>query len=121
MSSPSSFSIVAVVAAAILGAAGVVAAAGATHSGDQALLGPLSLVALTHAPAILALALAAPATRLFRLTILVLALGALLFVADLACRHFTGHALFSMAAPIGGSALILGWLMLVPAAFTLRR
>jgi uncharacterized membrane protein YgdD (TMEM256/DUF423 family) len=47
--------------------------------------------------------------------------GALLFSADLAVRHFTGHGLFPMSAPIGGSAMILGWALLVPAAVLLRR
>ena len=110
------FTRIVLVIAALLGAVGVIAAAGATHSGDQALLGPLSLVALTHAPTLLVLALAAPATRLFRLAIVVIGLGAIVFVADLAVRHFTGAALFPMAAPAGGTALILGWLVLAVGA-----
>jgi uncharacterized membrane protein YgdD (TMEM256/DUF423 family) len=109
--SSETFTRIVVVIAALLGAVGVIAAAGATHSGDQALLGPLSLIALTHAPTLLVLAFAAPATRLFRLAIVVIGLGAVVFVADLAMRHFIGAALFPMAAPAGGSALILGWLI----------
>ena len=101
-----------VLVAALLGTAGVAAAAGATHSGDQALLGPLALVALTHAPALIALAAYRPQLRLPSCATIFIALGAILFSADLATRHFTGHALFPHAAPTGGTALIVGWLIL---------
>jgi uncharacterized membrane protein YgdD (TMEM256/DUF423 family) len=36
-------------------------------------------------------------------------------------RHFTGAALFPMAAPIGGTALIAGWLILALGAAIGRR
>jgi uncharacterized membrane protein YgdD (TMEM256/DUF423 family) len=105
-----------VVVAALLGAAGVAAAAGATHSGDQALLGPLSLVALTHAPALLALATYQPAFRFQPQAMVIIAFGAILFSIDLAVRHFTGAPFFPHAAPIGGTALIAGWLVLAVSA-----
>jgi len=111
----------AVIVAGVLGASGIAAAAGASHAGDASILVPLSLIALTQAPAVLALGLHAAATRFLRLATAVIAVGALIFVADLAARHFTGTALFPLAAPVGGGALILGWLLLIPAAFTLRR
>jgi len=107
--------------AAILGAAGVAAAAGATHTGDQALLGPLALVALTHAPALIALGAYAPPFWLMRSAMVVIASGAVLFSADLATRHFTGAALFLHAAPVGGTALIVGWLILAVSAVIGRR
>ena len=110
-----------IIVAGLLGAAGVAAAAGATHSGDQTLLGPLALVALTHAPALLALAALQPSFRLMRAATVIIALAAILFSADLATRHLAGHALFPMAAPIGGSALILGWLILALGAALGRR
>jgi uncharacterized membrane protein YgdD (TMEM256/DUF423 family) len=31
-------------------------------------------------------------------------------------RHFAGHGLFPMAAPIGGTLLIISWLILAVAA-----
>ena len=114
--SSETFARLVVVIAALLGAAGVAAAAGATHSGDQALLGPLALVALTHAPALIALAAFQPPFRLMRCAAVVIALGAILFSADLAMRHFTGAPLFPHAAPIGGMALIVGWLVLAVSA-----
>ncbi|HRY08015.1 MAG TPA: DUF423 domain-containing protein, partial [Hyphomicrobiaceae bacterium] len=39
--------------------------------------------------------------------------GAVLFAADIAARTIGGFRLFPMAAPTGGSAMILGWLVLV--------
>jgi uncharacterized membrane protein YgdD (TMEM256/DUF423 family) len=110
------FTRVIVFIAALLGAAGVAAAAGATHTGDQALLGPLALIALIHAAALLALAAYAPPLRLKHCAALTLAAGAALFSADLAVRHFTAHALFPGAAPIGGTVLIVGWLILAVGA-----
>ena len=62
------FNRLAIAVAGILGAAGVVAAAGATHTGDQAILGPLALIALTQAPAVLALGLFAGSGRIVRNT-----------------------------------------------------
>jgi uncharacterized membrane protein YgdD (TMEM256/DUF423 family) len=115
------FTRIAIATAGILGATGVIAAAAASHAGDERILGNLALIALTQAPAILALGLYAPATLLSRIATVCIGAGALLFSADLAVRHFTGHGLFPMSAPIGGSAMILGWALLVPAAVLLRR
>jgi uncharacterized membrane protein YgdD (TMEM256/DUF423 family) len=115
------FSRAAIAIAGILGATGVVAAAGASHAGDERILGALSLIALTQASAILALGLLAPKQLIARIATTLIGLGALIFCADLAMRHFTGSTLFPMSAPIGGSAMILGWALLVPVAFTLRR
>ncbi|HMN88011.1 MAG TPA: DUF423 domain-containing protein [Bauldia sp.] len=98
--------------AGLLGAGGVAAAAASTHGGDPALLGPLSLIALTQAPALAALALHPGASRLVSLAALVIALGAIAFCGDLAVRHFTGHALVPMLAPAGGAVMIAGWLLL---------
>jgi len=40
----------------------------------------------------------------------------LLFAADLTMRQDTGHRLFPLAAPTGGTFLILSWLLLVVTA-----
>ena len=47
------------------------------------------------------------------------AAGAALFAGDLTMRDLAGHALFPMAAPIGGSTAILAWL--VAAAAVIRQ
>jgi uncharacterized membrane protein YgdD (TMEM256/DUF423 family) len=48
--------------------------------------------------------------------------AAALFAGDLTLKHFAGHSLFPLAAPIGGTLLILSWLTLaVAAAFPPRR
>ncbi|HQR91592.1 MAG TPA: hypothetical protein PLH31_20420, partial [Caulobacter sp.] len=43
-------------------------------------------------------------------------LGAALFAGDLAMRQYQGRSLFAMAAPTGGTTLILSWLVLAIAA-----
>ena len=43
-------------------------------------------------------------------------LAASLFAGDLTLRQYAGHGLFPMAAPTGGTLLILGWLVLGVAA-----
>lgn len=102
-------------AAGLLGACGVAAAAASSHAG-AALLGPLSLVALTHAPALLALGRYGD-TRPQHAATLVLAAGALLFCADLATRHFAGSGLFPLAAPLGGMLMIAGWALVAMLGF----
>ena len=42
---------------------------------------------------------------------LALALGALLFASDMACRSFLAGALVPYAAPLGGFLLMGGWLL----------
>ena len=107
-----------VVLAGALGAGGVIAAAGASHAGDERILGAIALVALTHAPTILALALFGAVGRVAQAALLLIGVGAILFCADLGFRHFAGGALFAMLAPIGGTAMIAGWLALAASAWT---
>jgi uncharacterized membrane protein YgdD (TMEM256/DUF423 family) len=42
--------------------------------------------------------------------------GAALFAGDLTMRQYAGHSLFPMAAPTGGTLLIVSWLVLAVAA-----
>ena len=113
------FNRLAVLVAGILGAGGVAAAAAATHSGG-ALLAPLSLVALTQAPVLLAVGLS-PVTAIGpRIGALVIGIGALLFAADLGVRHMWGPSLFPYAAPVGGTSMILGWVILGLSGLFLR-
>jgi uncharacterized membrane protein YgdD (TMEM256/DUF423 family) len=70
---------------------------------------------LFHAPALLALValMAAGALNplLAQIAGYVLVLGLVLFCGDLSRRTFSGVALFPRAAPTGGFALMLGWLL----------
>lgn len=102
----------------LAGAAGVGLSAAAAHAGG-ADLGSASTMLLVHAPAFLALGLIA-APRFTRLGGCVLAIGLLLFAGDLVSRHFLGARLFPMAAPVGGMAMIAGWVVIAASAF-LRR
>ncbi len=100
--------------AGLTGAIGVMAAAAASHTGESRNLAAIASVCLSHGPALLALALYAGSTWLTRAGLL-LAAGTGLFAADLATREWLGHSLFPLAAPIGGGAMIIAWVLL---AFT---
>jgi uncharacterized membrane protein YgdD (TMEM256/DUF423 family) len=115
------FSRILLLVAGLLGAAGVAAAAAASHAGDERILGALALIALTQAPALLALAFLGSANGVLRTGGGLIAIGAVLFSADLAARHFLGDRLFPMSAPFGGVAMIAGWLALAVAALVTRR
>lgn len=102
------FSRLTMLLAGLLGASGVAAAAASAHLGG-ALLPPLALVALTQAPAMLALGLLSPVAVALRIGALGIGVGALLFVGDLAVRQFWGQSVFAYAAPAGGIAMMAGW------------
>ncbi|HEX2147707.1 MAG TPA: DUF423 domain-containing protein [Pseudorhizobium sp.] len=105
----------------LFGAAGVALAAAASHGGDTRLLGTTSTMCLVHAPVLLALYAAHRQLRTATLAALVIALGTLLFSGDLLSRHFLGDGLFPMAAPSGGTTMILGWLIVAAGAFLCER
>jgi uncharacterized membrane protein YgdD (TMEM256/DUF423 family) len=114
-----------VILAGIMGADGVILAAIAAHQGDASRLLPASSMLLFHATAVLAavaliergiVAIKGGLTAAFGF---VIASG--LFAGDLCLRHFAGHALFPFAAPIGGTLLIVSWLVLAVAAAWPRR
>jgi uncharacterized membrane protein YgdD (TMEM256/DUF423 family) len=44
-----------------------------------------------------------------------LLVGVSLFSGDIALRTFTGNRLFPMAAPTGGTTMIIGWLIVAVA------
>jgi uncharacterized membrane protein YgdD (TMEM256/DUF423 family) len=101
--------------AGLMGASGVAAAAASAHMPGGARLSSVALVLIAHAAAILALTLRSRETglaaRLWLVSALVLALGAALFSADIALLTLRGARLFPMAAPTGGVAMIVGWLI----------
>ncbi|SDP73246.1 Uncharacterized membrane protein YgdD, TMEM256/DUF423 family [Phyllobacterium sp. YR620] len=100
----------------LFGAAGIAAYAAAAHSasGHMATIAPILSI---HAPAFLALAILARTSKAAYFGGLVLVLGLLFFIGDLAARDYTGDRLFAFAAPLGGSLLILGWLIVAATAF----
>jgi uncharacterized membrane protein YgdD (TMEM256/DUF423 family) len=115
----------AVVLAGLMGAAGVVLAAASAHQPDAARLASASSMLLFHASAVIGAALLTGhgiAQRHLGLTATFgFIAGAALFAGDLAMRQYAGHGLFTMAAPTGGTLLILSWLVLAIAAAWPRR
>jgi uncharacterized membrane protein YgdD (TMEM256/DUF423 family) len=114
-----------IVLAGIMGADGVILAALAAHGADGARLGPASSMLLFHSSAVLA-AVALAGRGLVDIRIGLAAgfgfvVGATLFAGDLVLRQYAGHSLFAMAAPTGGTLLILSWLVVAVAASWPRR
>lgn len=103
--------------AGLMGLAGVVSAAAASHGPDPRLLAGISAMCLAHAPALVALYAAWPSFRTAPVAALLIAFGTALFSADLAMRHMTGQGLFSMSAPLGGTTIMAGWLAVSLGAF----
>jgi uncharacterized membrane protein YgdD (TMEM256/DUF423 family) len=100
--------------AALAGAAGVMEAAYAAHQSAEPLLQVSSHFLLLHAAAVIAIAGFAQSVPqkpgwMLGAASLILA-GTIFFCSDLTVRALTGARLFPMAAPLGGSLLIIGWL-----------
>jgi uncharacterized membrane protein YgdD (TMEM256/DUF423 family) len=105
-----------VFAAGLMGAAGVILAAVAAHKAGGTLLPAASSMLLFHAPAALLAVLLADRQIIRPWLGLVAAggfvAGATLFSTDLTVLQFLGHRLFPMAAPSGGTLMILSWFLL---------
>ncbi|MCJ2142657.1 DUF423 domain-containing protein [Methylobacterium sp. E-066] len=101
--------------ACLAGLLGVALSAAAAHIPGADSLKTAAQFLLFHAPAILALVglgaagLARPGPM--RVAAGFLVLGLILFCGDLAVRTWLQQPLFPMAAPIGGFALMGGWLV----------
>lgn len=105
--------------AGLMGAAGVALLAAGSHlAGGQATLAGQML--LFHAGAVLAATTARKAGLLHqavaRAGVSVLMAGVVIFASDMALRAVLETKLFAMAAPLGGSLAILGWLLLAVSA-----
>jgi uncharacterized membrane protein YgdD (TMEM256/DUF423 family) len=105
--------------AAFMGAGGVALAAAAAHKEGGDLARTASYFLILHAAALLAVtacaAVVSPRRTLANALLAAgaaLAFGTVIFSADIASRAFEGSRLFPMAAPIGGSLMILAWLAL---------
>ena len=114
-----------IILAGIMGADGVVLAAASAHQADAARLASASSMLLFHSSAVLAVVALAERGVIHVPVGIAAAFGfviaAALFAGDLTLRQYAGHSLFSMAAPTGGTLLIVSWLVLAVAAAWPRR
>ena len=101
--------------AGLIGACGIILSATAYH-GDNAILQSAALVCLANGPALIGLAILAKTMRAALAAGIVTIFGTALFTGDLLVKTYAGTSLFPMAAPIGGTAVILGWLIAALAA-----
>ena len=114
-----------VILAGVMGADGVVLAAASAHQPDAARLASASSMLLFHATAVLAVVALAERGSIHQGIGSAAAWGfviaAALFAGDLTLRQYAGHSLFPLAAPTGGTLLIVSWLVLAVAAAWPRR
>ncbi len=106
--------------AALMGAAGVALAAAAAHQPDATRLASASSMLLFHASAVLAAIVLIERRVVHPLIGLAATFGFVfataLFAGDLVLRQYAGRSLFPLAAPTGGTLLIVSWLALAVAA-----
>jgi uncharacterized membrane protein YgdD (TMEM256/DUF423 family) len=111
--------------AGLMGACGVVLAAGAAHLADASRLGSASSMLLFHGTAVLGTVSLTERGILHARIGIVAAFGfviaALLFAGDLTMRQYADHSLFPMAAPTGGTLLIASWVVLAISALWPRK
>lgn len=108
-----------VLAGGLCGASGVALSAAAAHIGGI-FTGTVASFLLAHALALLAIGLVG-GNKVLRLGGLGLLAGLVLFCGDLLARDFLSGRLLPFAAPIGGTLLILGWLIVAASAFARPR
>jgi uncharacterized membrane protein YgdD (TMEM256/DUF423 family) len=114
-----------IILAGVMGADGVILAAAVAHLPDATRLAAASSMLLFHATAVLA-AVALIERGVIHARIGIFAawgfvIAVALFAGDLTLRQYAGHSLFPMAAPTGGTLLIVSWLGLAVAAAWPRR
>jgi uncharacterized membrane protein YgdD (TMEM256/DUF423 family) len=111
--------------AGLMGAAGVALGAVAVHASPGVGLDSASQMLLVHGPAVIAICAAISAGLIRRplalFAAIVMVTGALLFSGDVTLRALAGERIFPMAAPTGGSLMILSWLALALSAVFARR
>lgn len=107
--------------AGLMGLAGVLLAAAGTHLGGGDKVHLAASFLSMHAGVVLSLAIAALARvghrGLWLSGATVLALGTLVFAADLAVAGLLNDHPIPVAAPIGGVLMVLGWVVVLSAAF----
>jgi uncharacterized membrane protein YgdD (TMEM256/DUF423 family) len=114
-----------IILAAVMGADGVMLAAASVHQADATRLASASSMLLFHSSAVLAV-VALAERGIIHIGVGITAasgfvIAAALFAGDLTLRQYAGHSLFPFAAPVGGTLLILSWLVLAVAAAWPRR
>ncbi len=111
-------------AAGLAGLCGVALSAVAYHGGSPQ-LDAAAKILLAHAPflAVLVALAGKPEYPVQMLTVagMLCLIGLILFCGDLALRFGAGWTLFPYAAPIGGTTLMLAWVVLGLSAFWIRR
>ena len=114
-----------IILAGVMGADGVILAAASAHQAEAARLAAASSMLLFHATAVLAVVALAERgvvhVGIGVASAIGFVIGAALFAGDLTLRQYAGHSLFPMAAPTGGTLLIVSWLTLAVAAAWPRR
>lgn len=105
--------------AGLAGAGGVTLAAMAAHKTPDPMLVSASNLLMVHAAAVIAIVAIAghtsrPSALLFAGILLVV--GSSLFSGSIAMLVTTGNRLFPMATPVGGTTMIVGWLVLAATA-----
>jgi uncharacterized membrane protein YgdD (TMEM256/DUF423 family) len=114
-----------IILAGVMGADGVILAAASAHQPDASRLASASSMLLFHAVAVLAAVALAERAVIHAAIGIAAAFGFVvataLFAGDLTLRQYAGHGLFPMAAPTGGTLLIVSWLGLAVSAAWPRR
>jgi uncharacterized membrane protein YgdD (TMEM256/DUF423 family) len=106
--------------AGLAGAAGVGLAAAAAHKVDSPALATAATMLTLHAAAavgIFAVGLRSVRPKLWSAAALLMLLAASLFSGEIAFHTFTDNASFQFLAPVGGSGMILSWLLVAVAGF----
>jgi uncharacterized membrane protein YgdD (TMEM256/DUF423 family) len=115
----------ALVLSGIMGAAGIALAAASAHQPDASRLASASSMLLFHASAVIGATILTTHSLVQRRLGLAatwgFVVGSGLFAGDLVLRQYAGHSLFPMAAPTGGTLLIVSWLALALAAIWPRK
>lgn len=109
-----------VILAGVMGADGVILAAASAHQPDATRLASASSMLLFHAAAVVGV-VSLIDRGIAHLQIGVAAafgfvVAAALFAGDLTMRQYAGNGLFPMAAPTGGTLLIVSWIALAVSA-----
>lgn len=102
--------------AGLCGAVAMASYAASAH-GDHAYLGVVAPILLGHAAAFIGFSVLSARSRAVYWSAILVLVGLVLFAGDLILRDLTGHKLFAMAAPVGGTLMIGGWMMAGLTAF----
>ncbi|MFT3730359.1 MAG: DUF423 domain-containing protein [Hyphomicrobium sp.] len=104
--------------AGLAGAAGVALSAATAHKVDSPALATAANILTLHAAAavgIFAVALRSMRPKLWGLAAVLMLFAASLFSGEIAFHTFTGNASLRFLAPVGGSGMILSWLLVAVA------